>query len=358
LTPIRALDREDLPAVAALYAELVGWQGESPGYVEFFERVLLEQPFADPEIPSLVYDDPDAGVIGVMGSRPRPYVEGDRRLRIACSGPLIVAPEHRPRGIGALLLRSYVAGPQDMTINDRVVDTVHAMWSRLGGVTDTAASIGWARVLAPAGLVAQGVSRRVLKRSKPPGGGILSKLDAPAVRRIVPAPHSGTVEPLTNEALLDLLPRLRRQFPLRPDYDDPYLSWLFETMESVALGDRLVRRLVRADDGRPLGAYVMYVAEHGKAHVMQVAAAGDDVALVLDHLMHDAAQGGAVEVRGRVEPGLLPHLRTQRWCRFTRSEWSLVQARDPALVGAVLSGRALVTRLEGEWWMRPRPTPP
>ena len=129
-------------------------------------------------------------------------------------------------------------------------------------------------------------------------------------------------------------------------------------MEAVDLGDRLVRRLVRAGDGRPAGSYVMYVTAYGKAQVMQVAAGREDMGLVLDHLAHDAAVEGAVELRGRVEAGLLPHLRKQRWCRLTRSEWAMVSSRDPALIGAVLSGRALVTRMEGEWWMRPRPTLP
>ena len=139
-----------------------------------------------------------------------------------------------------------------------------------------------------------------------------------------------------------------------PAYDDAYLSWLFAAMEVVNVGERLVRRLVRADDGRPAGAYVMYLTPHSQAQVMQVAASGEDVGLVLDHLLQDAAAQGAVEVQGRFEAHLLPYLRS-RWCRLVPAEWSTVQAREPALVGAVLSGRALLTRMDGEWWMRPHP---
>jgi predicted N-acetyltransferase YhbS len=357
VTVIRPLEREDLPAVAALYAEFVGWDvaETTPGLVDFFARTLLDHQYADPEIPAIVYEDRRDGVVGLMGSHPRPFVYGDRSVRVACSGPLLVAPAHRPRGVGALLLRKYLAGPQDMTANDRVIDQVHAMWERLGGVTDSAASIGWACVLAPVGFATGAVVRRVGGPDRPPGRALLSKLDAPARRRLCPEPGSGTVEPLANDALIDLLSGLERQFPLRPAYDEAFLAWLFGEMELVNVGDRLVRRLVRDDDGRPLGAYVMYVSERRTAELVQLAAAGDDVGLVLDHLMHDAAAQGAVEVRGRFEPHLVPHLRGRR-VRLTYADWTIVQARDPELVGAVLAGRALLSRLDGEWWMRPRRT--
>lgn len=352
MTPIRPLERGDLPAVAALYAELVKRDPAipAPGFVDFFARTLLDQPSADPEIPSLVYEAPGDGVVGVIGSHVRRYVHGDSPVRLACSGPLIVKPEYRPRGIGALLLMRYVAGPQDLTVNDRVIDTVWPMWMRLGAVMDTAASIGWARALRPAGFVSDALTPRRLARRTPLGGSALSKLGP----RLCPKPDSGSSEPLADEALLDLMASLEKTLDLRPAYDEPFLSWLFQTMESVDIGDRFLRRLVRADDGRPVGAHLMYVQAHGAADVIQVFGADKDLGLVLDHLLHDATSAGAVKVRGRVEPGLLSHL-LGRGCRLEGAEWVTVHAKDPLLTNAVLSGRALVSRMDGEWWMRPRP---
>lgn len=85
---------------------------------------------------------------------------------------------------------------------------------------------------------------------------------------------------------------------------------------------------------------------------MQVAAAGDDVGPVLDHLMHDAACHGAVEVQGRFELHLVPQLRKRR-CRLIHPDWAHVRTDDPTLRSAVLAGNSLLTRLDGEWWMRP-----
>lgn len=352
---IRPLARADLPAVAALYADFMAWdpQATAPALTAYYARTMLDNPSFDPEIPTLVYDDPQDGVVGVLGSNVRRFAYRDREVRVACDGPLVVHPEHRPRGVGALLLRSYLAGPQDLTADDRAIDQVHAMGLRLGAETHGVASVGWSLVIAPAGFVAGAVLRRATGRGRS-SPGLVGRAEALAKRRLGPAPPSGTAEPLTNEALIDLVERLRRPFPLRPRYDDAHLTWLFAEMASANVDGRLVRRLVRADDGRSLGGYVMYVAPQGIAEVVQLTAAEADVPLVLEHLVHDAAAGGAVEVRGRFEHHLLPTLRRRR-CRMVAVDWAMLHGRDAELLAAVHGGRALLTRLDGEWWLRPRP---
>jgi predicted N-acetyltransferase YhbS len=356
VTAIRPLQRADLSAVAALYANFMEWDEEAtrPGLVAYYARTMLDQPHADSEIPTLVYEDPLDGVVGVLGSNVRRFVHRERAIRVACDGPLIVHPAHRPRGVGALLLRAYLEGPQDLTADDRAIDQVHAMFTRLGGETHAIASLGWSLVLAPLRFAAGALARRITGREEPPATRMLARVDRIADRRLRTEPRSGSVEPLTNEALCELIERLKRQFPLRPTYDEQHLSWLFREMEAANVDGRLVRRLVRADRGRPAGSYVMYLAPHGIAEVIQIAAAESDVALVLEHLVHDAALGGALEVRGRFEQHLIAALRRRR-CRIVRVDWACVHSRDPELLAAVHGGRALVTRLDGEWWMRPDP---
>jgi len=148
--------------------------------------------------------------------------------------------------------------------------------------------------------------------------------------------------------------RVECSFRGRPRYDDAHLTWLFAELECANVGGRLVRRLVIADDGRPAGSYVAYVEPHGIAEVVQLAAAEPDVPLVLDHLVNDAARGGAVELRGRFEHHLLPALRRRR-CRLVPIDWAMLYGRDAELLAAVHGGRALLSRLDGEWWMRPDP---
>ena len=355
MTEIRALEPRDLPRVAALYAEFVGWDPavDGPRLERFFERLMFDDPFLDPEIPALAFEDPEDGVVGFRAVHPRRFAYGDETIRVASAGTMVVDARHRRRGIARKLVERYFDGPQEMAASDRSGDVVHGVWERLGSALYTGGSIGWARVVAPGGKLARSLTRRLCDREVPPAGALLARLDAPARRRREPEPDSGSVEPLANEALIELLPTLARDFPLRPAYTEEYLAWLFSTMELANVGEQLVRSLVRADDGRPLGAYVMYLTPQATANVVQIVAARDDMGVVLDHLLHDAARRGAVEVEGRLEPYLIAHLRS----RSARIEWierANVQSQDAALVNTVLTGRSLLTRLDGEYWMRPR----
>lgn len=355
MSAIRPLERADLPSVAALYAEFMEWDEAAvrDALVAYYARTMLDCPSADAEIPTLVFDDPQDGVVGVLGSNVRRFAYGDRDVRVACPGPLVVRPAHRPRGIGALLLRSYLEGAQDLTADDRAIDQVHAMGLRMRGETHGVASIGWSLVLAPAGFLAGALARRATGGSTPPAG-VVARLGSPRQRSRRTKPLSGRVEPLESAALIELVERLRRPFALRPRYDEAHLSWLFAELERANVEGGLVRRLVRGDDGRPLGSYVMYVEPHGVAEVVQLAAAEADAPVVLDHAVHDATSGGAIELRGRFEHHLLSTLRRRR-CRLVPIDWALLHARDPELLAAVHGGRALLTRLDGEWWMRPDP---
>jgi len=56
MNPIRSLEPDDLPQVAALYERTVrsGSSIPAPGLIEHFQR-MLDHLWSDPEIPSLVY---------------------------------------------------------------------------------------------------------------------------------------------------------------------------------------------------------------------------------------------------------------------------------------------------------------
>ncbi|PYV37436.1 MAG: hypothetical protein DMG09_14810, partial [Acidobacteria bacterium] len=72
MSRIRPLERKDIPEVVGLF-ELVMRSGASkplPQLAGFFERTLFDSPWADADIPSLVYED--AGeIVGLICSNPR-----------------------------------------------------------------------------------------------------------------------------------------------------------------------------------------------------------------------------------------------------------------------------------------------
>jgi GNAT superfamily N-acetyltransferase len=364
---IRPMERADLDAVAALYERVMrpGGAAPSPELRAWFERVVFDHPSADPEIPSLVAVEA-GGLAGFLASHPRRLQLDGATARLACSGQLVVDPEARRRATGALLLRTYLDGPQDLTITDGATELVRAMWERLGGEPAHLQCIEWLRALRPGSLAATLWARR-RGRPRPAGPAAAVGRAADAAARLLPAPRAwgevggpdrpqrrpaGT-EQLTAEMLVAELPRVASRMRLRPDYDAPFARWLLQELDDVHERGNLRARLVRDADRGALGWFAYYLVPGGLSPAVSVAA-GDEASAgaVLDALLDDATEGGAAAVHGRLEP-LLVAPTAARGCFLRYTGQALVHARDPAVAALAASRHALLTRLEGEWWMGP-----
>lgn len=262
----------------------------------YFERTTLDHPWADPEIPSLVFVNRGAVEAFVGSYVCRMRFEG-QPIRAACPGSLVAAPEVRNQAAGALLLRQYMNGPQDVTFTDTAGEPVRRMWERLGGEIAHVGALSWARIFRPCGLARERLLERRGGRASrallPP---LCAAVDAVALRlsrgALKPAPSPASAEALTPEAMLRELPRLTASLRLYPAYDDEYLEWLFEELSRPRRRGTLVRHLVR-DADRVLGWYVYYLKPGGISRVLQVVGSDKDVGSVLDHLFHDAERRGA-----------------------------------------------------------------
>jgi hypothetical protein len=361
-SPIRPLEREDIPAVARLYQVVMrGGSDEPPAFLEpFFERTLLDQPWADSTIPSLVYVE-GSEIVGFIGSNVRRMRFDGRPITMACSAHQIAHPRVRKRGAGALLMRRYMSGPQDLTITDGATEPVRRMWEGLGGRTAHACCFTYIHVFRPWRLVLGRVAERFgVHRVEPAVAPLAAGLDRataavwPGFHRAAPA---ADVEPLTPQRLLELLPAIDKAVRLRVDYDLSYLGWLFHELDrgQPTLWQRGVRRgKLWAEavhrDGRPVGWYVCQLGAGRLCRVLQIAATSRETDFVLTQLLHRASARGATGVYGRVEPRLVGPLSVGRsLVRFGEGRM-LVSARDPEVADAVIRGEALLTRLDGEWW--------
>lgn len=361
MSGIRELRRADLSAVCRLYERVVrsGSDHPPPQLEDYFARTLLDHPWVDPEIPSLVYEDADGEIVGFLGVHPRRLRLDGRPLRMACSGQLIADPAVRHRGVGALLIRRCLAGPQDLTITDGATDQVRRMWVGLGGQSLAHASIGWIKVIRPGGtcreLLAERGDRR-LRWARHVVGPIVGGMASVALRGLrgragvaVPEPER-VGEPLTADGLVEQIREAGRWLRLHVAYDTTFAEWLFQELDAVHVRGTPVRCSVRDRKGRVAGWYVYYLKPGAVAEVLHVAAPSGDVGMVLDHLLRHAATGGAVAVRGRIEPSLVGELLARR-CLLVPTAWALAHTTEPAILAALGSPQSLLTRLDGEWWM-------
>ncbi len=149
MSTIRPLERADLPDVVRLYT-LVMRDGadDDPELERFFASTLLDHPWADPELPSLVAAD-EGRIVGFIGSNVRRITFDGRPMRMVCSAHLVSHPEARSQAVGAKLMRALLDGPQDLTITDGATDDVRRMWEAFGGWAVPLGALSFVRLLRP-----------------------------------------------------------------------------------------------------------------------------------------------------------------------------------------------------------------
>ena len=347
---IRPLQPADLPGVTPLVRTILPqWMADEqiPG---FLTSTLIEDPWADPELPALVAIGDDGEVIGFIGSQVRRFQFGERQLRGVCPSHLIVDTE-KAGAAGALLLRRLLAAGQDFTFSDTASDLVARMWRTFGGHMDAARACDWMIVLRPArwlrGIGAAAI-RRDLGREAVPVGALPFQAAGPRVmRRAFPEPDSdvsgedaGTVE------IVEQLPQATRGVRLRGAYDQPFLDHLFGQIETV-LGP-VVKRLVRRND-MPIGWYAYRAERGGVGKVLQLAAAANEADAVLGEALEHARANGVAVLSGRTEPHLLTPLR-RRLAVLGFARQPVLHAHDPELLSVLSSEGSLLTRLDSEWF--------
>src|SRR3954471_2589116 len=144
---IRPFAPGDLAGVAALLRAYLP-SPPAPDLERFLAATLLEDPWADPELPSLVAEQAGA-VVGFIARQPRRMVLDGEPLRAVCCSHLTVAPEHRPGALGARLARACLDGRQRLTVSDSAGDVVVRLWRVLGGDVDSMRACEWMLVLRP-----------------------------------------------------------------------------------------------------------------------------------------------------------------------------------------------------------------
>jgi hypothetical protein len=356
---IRALERGDIQAVARLHTETE--PDQAPEAIErlasFFERTLLDSPWADGEIPSLVAVE-DGSIVGFLASYVRQVEFEGRPIRLACSAHMLTAQQVRNQGLGALLLRAYLGGPQDITITDGATREVQLMWERFGGSTAYLQGLAWIELLRPATLGVHLLAHKAgVETALAP---LAAAVDAP-VRPILRDRRAASFDVHEADApeFAAAVGELTQAFSLHPSYDAAYLDRLFAELRRLAaeppvFPDRVTRGALHVGvvtvNGRTTGAYVCQIRRRGVCRVLAAVCAESAAPELLAAIRSRAEAERAAAIFGRVEPQLLAALWERRTFLRHGAGRMLAWSRDKELERAPVLGRALLTRLDGEWW--------
>jgi len=356
---VRPFVDDDISQVVDLHRRIFGmsdkWSPEL--YRGYFHEVFLNNPWYDKSLCSLVYEEGSGKIGGFLGVMPRPMWMKGRPIRAAVSSQFIVEPESRLKLAGVQLLKAFLSGPQDLSLADEANNSSRALWERLGGSTELLYSIHWTCILRPAQYVRVRLGPRNLLRPLT----FLLKPFCQVIDSVVARAPDNTYyrtgarcvgEDPGVETLLKCSDAFRHPQSLRPEYDQSSLEWLLGRAAETNGHGNLQKVAVRNAARELIGWFLYYLDRHGMGEVLQIGSNKTSAHEVLNYLFIHAWRNGAIALRGRLEPGLMPELLALRGLTHRHRYWTLVHSQKPELLDGIHRGDAFMTRLEGEWCMR------
>lgn len=355
---IRPLTLDDVPHIPRLLATEQGPHAEPPPHLRavienLLPRLFVEPPHADPELPGLASVDDHDRLTGMIGRIARQMEFLGKPIRAAVACELFVDPAHRSKMLGVKLLKQLMAGPQDLLFSDIANETSRKIWTGLGGSVASWYGLTWIKVLRPAQFALAMLRNHRFGKLAWPGRPLAAVADRVFGRftrrptQLGPEPKAAS-QPLTPELFLEHFPRFTAADDLRPVYDRETLDWVWSRLDFMYSAGPSEQHLVTSPSGEPLGWYIFQMTETRVVRVSQVVALPNTIGPVLDHLLHRAAQQGAVAVSGRIIPRFLQAF-TDRNCMLRpRSTHTLIHARDPEVLNAFATGRAFLSLFESE----------
>lgn len=359
---IRHVEPTDVEAVASLWQYWFRDKTREPeqGLVELARRVYFENPHTHDEVRSLVAVDEAGAVLGFLGVTVTPVIVDGREGLMAGVFPSVVDPD-APTTVAAFLLRKFLSGPQDFTFSDGGHVKFERIWELLGGRILQLQSMRWMKVLRPSSVALQSLIARSRVAANLAGGLRYLSGGGDALLRVLARSRLTTgglanayeVEPLTPKAMEEMAPRILGSSRLRPSYGEAQVSWQFEEMAKIASQGEFRARLVRTDQGAPVGWFVYYLNRGGVSRVYNIEARAPHMGGILETLFLEADRDGAGALIGRMEPRLRSDLRRLGTLVYNGGSLLMAHSRDGTLVDDAELGRLAFSRLQGEnwyWW--------
>jgi hypothetical protein len=301
MSDIRPLTHGDIGEVSKLFLDVLIGSPEpsTPALHACLADLFLDGPFADPEIPSRVYLDADGVIGGFIGVTALPLVLGTRPLRAAVCGALMVRDRQANPFAGPRLMKTVLAGPQDLMLSETATETSVTMWRQLRGNALPAYSADWIRIISPAryglGLAMQRMRLARLLQPLANGADRLIRRGGDIKRHRwsnVPSGFAGNtslvVEDPDDQTFGAIVSDLVAGHELRPAWSDIQRATIIASMRYKADWGEMSRRVVKDRSGKPVGAFIHHVRPGGVARVLQILATPGREDAVFDCLLADA----------------------------------------------------------------------
>ena len=356
---VRAFTEEHVRDAAGLYLSAGrGQRRPAPESLQdYFREIFFGNPWATPDIPSLVYLE-NGRLVGFLGVIPRPMQFRGRPIRAAVAAQFLVDRETY-RGNAALeILRHLYRGPQELIFTDGAGEGAAQVWVAAGARVARLYSFNWIRFLRPCqGVrVFLGRSGGALPRLMQAGAGLVAPPIDYLLSKALPGlrPRSRyAARPASAGELLSAIQESKGREPLRPAYTPSDFDWLMSQAASATRIGQLRMMTVHSPEGERCGSFVYYSKPGAAAYVLQIGwRRRDHFPEVLRALLVDAWQQGASDVKGQAIPQFLTTLSAEQ-CLFRQMDSCVFgYSKDADLLNSLLLGETAISRLDGECWHR------
>jgi hypothetical protein len=299
----RPFEPADIPVIASLYDRIFeGGEGKpSPRLCDYFDEVFFKNPWADPLVHSWIYETNRGDIKAFVASHPRRMVFDGEPIMCAANGQWMVEEDYRGRGLGSLMGRHTAEQGPALSYTDtgRPYGTPGiGIWKRTTrGGTILIASVQWEYVLRGSRVSeTAGEDPAVLRLPRRIVHEIRLRRRRERIESLTEGTRRSEVTPGTLEQLPEMLPPGTR---LYPRYDAEYVSWLLKVTANMYTRGELRHSTVLSRDGNGIdGWYFFYLAQTGKAEVMQIVSKEGAQKRVLAQLFAHAYTEGATSVMG------------------------------------------------------------
>lgn len=356
--PINPLRVDDIIEVVSLSRKYFPRSRES--FIHTLIKRMAELYFKDgkllPNVSPIVSRSSSGQINGFLGVITKHFRYRDRMISVANCHHLMATEDARKQLIPMKLLQHFLAGPQDISFSDGSSDSTRHLWKRLGGESVTGESIYYKIPLRPASFTAGHFLKQYRNRI---GNGIRSLAnytDSIAGKMRIPFFYRKEepgidIVPLNKEIMTVLLEKMNPFYQLFPHYKPSDIERLFRLLDGETRYGTLHKSVILGPNDQPFGWFIYYAQNKGVCEVIQaVSIPGKETELFNSLVWHAFSMGG-VELSGRLMPSQLQTSFTTEAVAVPGRMWTLMQSNDVELKHIIQSGKAFMTRLEGDLWV-------
>lgn len=354
ITPLRIDDIDTVVSLSQKY-----FPGSKGSSIQTLKKRTAELYFKDgkllPSASPLVSRSANGTVNGFLGVITKSFRYRNQVITVANCHHLMATEEARKQLIPMRLLQQFLAGPQNISFSDGSVDSTRQLWKRLGGESVTGESIYYKVPLRPLTFTAGHFLKQYQNRIGDSIRFLAFCTDLIAGKIRIPLFHRRKTDinfaPLDTELMGILLEKIKPFYLLFPQYNPSDIERLFQLLDGETRYGTLHKVALLGPNDQPIGWFIYYAQKRGVCEVIQaVSLPGKETELFNSLTWHAFSMGG-VELSGRLMPSQLQSPFTEKALSVPARMWTLMHSNDVELKHIIQSGKAFMTRLEGDLWV-------